>query len=233
MSQKDRYINDVLRRIFASEADRRLLESDLEAHFGDGEAAGETEAVIIARLGSPEEVAASFVAGLETRSAGFWIRVFAFATDVAAMMWLTLPLLGGAMLLGAHHGDPPNLLFLAFLVPLAMWAIALGIFYFPVLEHHFGKTLGKHLLGLRVLSESRTRVTLGQAFLRRLSVYFEFLVLDALFVPFTEKKQRAFDMVAKTIVVRENPDVGSGWLISLLIIAIPPMLIAGWAFAVG
>ncbi len=42
-----------------------------------------------------------------------------------------------------------------------------------------------------------------EAFLRRLPFYFEIWPVDALFIPFTEKRQRAFDIVARTIVVRQ------------------------------
>ena len=61
-----------------------------------------------------------------------------------------------------------------------------------------GKTLGKYLLNIKVLNETGGEVGLGAAFIRRLSYYFEILAVDALFQPFTSKKQRAFDMVAKT-----------------------------------
>jgi uncharacterized RDD family membrane protein YckC len=42
-----------------------------------------------------------------------------------------------------------------------------------------------------------------ETFLRRISMYIKILTIDALFIPFNEKKQRAFDMVAKTVVIYE------------------------------
>ena len=229
-SQRERYVEDVMGRIF-SEEDQRRFADDLAAHFEDGAAAGESEAAIIARLGSPEEVAASFAAGLETHYAGFWIRSCAFLVDVATMAALVLPFFLAILVASLPvEGDLPEAVFLVLIVPVTLWAIALGIFYFPVLEYHYGKTLGKHLLGLRVLTDSGTRISLGQAFLRRLSSYFEFLVLDALFVPFNAKKQRAFDMVAKTTVVRERTDVAAGWAISLAILMIPVIAILTLVF---
>ena len=42
------------------------------------------------------------------------------------------------------------------------------------------------------------------SFLRRLSYDFEIQPVDALFIPFTEKRQRAFDIVARTVVVHEG-----------------------------
>ncbi len=201
----DRYIAEVLENLFGSAADKERLASDLRAHFNDGRAAGESESEIVGRLGPPKEVAASFIEGSPTVYAGFWIRALAFVADGVFIAILIAPL-SCLVLFVLVWGDAAgsSLALLAITVPLALWALALLVFYFPILEHYFGCTLGKKLLGLRVETESRTRVSLGRAFLRRLSFYFEFLVLDALFVPFTEKKQRAFDLVAKTIVVREN-----------------------------
>ena len=46
-------------------------------------------------------------------------------------------------------------------------------------------------------------MSLEEAFLRRISMYLKILTIDALFIPFNAKKQRAFDMVAKTVVIYE------------------------------
>ncbi len=43
-----------------------------------------------------------------------------------------------------------------------------------------------------------------EGFIRRIPFYFRFLLIDALFVFFTSKHQRAFDMVAHTVVVRSG-----------------------------
>jgi uncharacterized RDD family membrane protein YckC len=71
-----------------------------------------------------------------------------------------------------------------------------------LLEGRFGYTPGKRLLGLRVLGEDQLPVGYKESVLRRLSFYFNILPVDALFIFFTAKKQRAFDIVARTIVVR-------------------------------
>jgi len=84
----------------------------------------------------------------------------------------------------------------------ALAALGIILGYFPLLEGRFGYTLGKHLFGLHVLTEEGLPVGYKEAFLRRLSYYFEMLPVDALFIPFTQKKQRAFDIVARTIVIK-------------------------------
>ena len=231
MSTMERYVRQVLDSIFASGDDKDRLEKDLRAHFEEGREAGDPDATIIQRMGPPEEVASSFMETIEPHYAGFWIRVLAFCSDVGAIATLTLPLFCVFLIWQPEestHG--PDLVFLLFLIPIGLWTLALWIFYFPVLEHRVGKTLGKHLLGLRVQTETRTRIGLGRAFLRRLSFYFEFLVLDALFIPFTEKKQRAFDIVARTLVLREKVPVGGiGWTLAVALTLIPVVMLFGVA----
>ena len=53
-----------------------------------------------------------------------------------------------------------------------------------------------------MLGEDQLPVGYKESVLRRLSFYFNILPVDALFIFFTAKKQRAFDIVARTIVVR-------------------------------
>ena len=85
----------------------------------------------------------------------------------------------------------------------AMWALGVGLLYFPLLEGRYGQTAGKRLLELRVLKESGLPIGYKEAFLRWLPYYFEMLPVDALFILFTARRQRAFDIVARTVVVRE------------------------------
>jgi hypothetical protein len=50
--------------------------------------------------------------------------------------------------------------------------------------------------------------------------------VDALFIPFTVKRQRAFDVVAHTVVVRESDDKGRRAVFALaLVIALPLVLL--------
>jgi uncharacterized RDD family membrane protein YckC len=81
--------------------------------------------------------------------------------------------------------------------------VDVAVLYFPILEGRFGRTLGKRLLKLWVLKQNGLPIGYTEAFLRRLSYYFEIMAVDALFIPFTPKRQRAFDIVARTVVIRE------------------------------
>lgn len=223
MSSVDRYVQQVMDRVYASVSDQARLEADLRASFEQGLAEGASEAAIRQRLGTPEEVAEAFMADVELEYAGFWERVVAFLADMALFIVACMPVLAVGFLIKLLN-DGETLAVSGILVIAAIGAIGLlvagvFIFYFPVLEHHFGATFGKWLMGLQVRTEAGAKIGLGAAFLRRISMYFEFLVLDALFVPFTEKKQRAFDIVAKTVVVRDpdRPARAGVWFLSLAV----------------
>ena len=221
MKPVERYIQDVMSNVFAAPEDRDRFEEDLRAHFAEAEASGESAAAVIEAMGAAEDVAAAFNAERQMRHAGFWQRAVAFAGDCGLLLLCGLPFMALALLsnLSLAEGGPTPL---SVVIPVAIVGcvlFGLFVFYFPLLEWRFGKTLGKHLLGLRAVRENGAPMSLGQAFVRRLSLYFEMLVIDALFIPFTDRKQRALDIIAKTVVARE-PGRGPrtlGYVVCLLL----------------
>ncbi len=231
MKPVDRYINDVMRNVFAAPADRERLEADLRAHFAEAEAKGEPVGRIIDGLGRPEEVAAAFNAERQIRYAGFWKRVVAFGGDCGLLLAVALPPLSLAVFLDARvvSPDTPSTGSTIALAALGVAVVGILVFYFPLLEARFGKTPGKHLLRIRVVRESGAPISLGQAFVRRLSLYFDVLMLDSLFIPFTRKRQRALDIVAQTIVAREpgEPARWWGYAVCLLLPAGSVLALAG------
>ena len=206
----DRYLKAVMHNVFASPQDRQRLETDLRAHFDEADAKGEPVGQILDGLGTPEEVAAAFNAERGIRYAGFWQRFTAFVGDCGLLVALSLPAVGVAVLVQTPSGSP-SVVSIAALVAAGLLALGLVVFYFPLLEARFGQTLGKHLMRIRVVRENGAAISLGQAFVRRLSLYFKFLVLDALLIPFTKQRQRALDIVAKTIVAGEPGESAPWW----------------------
>lgn len=210
MNEVDRYVRDVLRNIEAPPRERSRIEADLRAHLEEALRRGESPATVFARMGSAEEVAQELMAGVTLHYAGFWRRVIAFAVELAVILLVASPVFGLAVLLSSLVPREPSgwEYALGGVIIVAAWSAALmavGIFilYFPMLEGRFGQTLGKRLLGLRVVKETGTPIGYREAFLRRLPFYFDFIVLDALFIPFTARRQRAFDIIARTVVIRE------------------------------
>ena len=151
------------------------------------------------------------MAQLPRTYAGFWRRTAAFLIDAALI--LVFSAFAGGLFVLLSNMVPQNpvttaekvwqTVLILFMVVSANACIAMIMGYFPILEVRFGQTLGKRLLHLRVLTEDGLPIGAWQAFLRRLSFYFEIFPIDALFVPFTARRQRGFDILAHTIVVEE------------------------------
>ena len=127
-------------------------------------------------------------------------------------------------------GPDPELL--AIVAPRLQYldALAAGAYlgYFVCMHGWFGWTVGKRLMKIRVVSEDGGPISLGAAFIRRLPFYFELIWLDGIFALFTEKKQRAFDIVAKTLVVREPED--NPTIFHYLLCFAPWMVLLGFIF---
>lgn len=67
-----------------------------------------------------------------------------------------------------------------------------------VMEWRYGYTVGKYLNGLRVVRETGARISFGQSGVRQLPVFLQVGWVDAMFVLFTDKRQRAFELLSKT-----------------------------------
>jgi uncharacterized RDD family membrane protein YckC len=202
--------------------ERRAMMSDLRGHLADRVAAGEEEAEVVASMEPPEEYAVALVGDVPLHPAPLGRRVGAFLLDLALGVPLVMALFFGSVwLAGVTIPEWPAgmgamwLSGMRDMVALNSWVIlmlivglpaatapVLSIVYFPWAEAVWGTTVGKHLLGLCVVAENGTRVTWQKAIIRRIPFYFEFFLVDAVFAPFTQRRQRAFDLVARTLVVR-------------------------------
>jgi uncharacterized RDD family membrane protein YckC len=90
----------------------------------------------------------------------------------------------------------------AFLPVVAILVASCGlVIYTAVAEWRSGQTLGKRRYGLQVVQESGAPITLGQSVIRQLPLLLQMFWIDALFALFTERRQRAFELLSKTRVV--------------------------------
>jgi len=209
MNQTERYIDEVMRLLLATREERVRFETDLRAHFEDGLSRGQTALEIIGRMGTPETVAEAFNAERPLEHAGFRLRLAAFFADMSIFVLSAAPVALTAILI--ENKTVPGWVGMALM---GLWALAilgLSLTYFPLLEARFGKTLGKHIMRIRVVDESGRPLQLRQAIIRRLSFYFDLLAVDVIFIPFTDRKQRGLDILAKTIVVREPGETAPLW----------------------
>jgi uncharacterized RDD family membrane protein YckC len=209
MNQTDRYIEEVMRHLLATREERARFEADLRAHFEAAQAKGEIYLQIVEKLGTPEAVAEAFNAERPLEHAGFARRLAAFFADMSLLIAGAVPIGIVAVLTEAEM--IPKVPAIAALVLMGLALLGLSLIYFPLLEARFGRTLGKHIMRIRVVDESGRPIRLGQAIIRRLSYYFDLMAVDAIFIPFTDKKQRALDILAKTIVVKEPGEEAPAW----------------------
>lgn len=141
------------------------------------------------------------------RYAGLVRRTAAIIVDaivLTAAFWaggLVIGALTGGLVSGGFEltGIP------AFVAMLASLSIGFG--YFILLEERYGRTLGKRLLGLRVLNEDGTPITMGTSIVRnvlRVADGLFFYAVGAVVMLVSGKKQRLGDHVADTVVVRSK-----------------------------
>jgi uncharacterized RDD family membrane protein YckC len=86
-------------------------------------------------------------------------------------------------------------------------ALVLFFVYYVVCEGVFGRTLGKRILGLRVVAEDGSPIYLGAAFLRNLLRIVDglfFYLVAAISVWSSPTRQRLGDRAAHTYVVLDN-----------------------------
>jgi uncharacterized RDD family membrane protein YckC len=196
----DLYIQSVTDQIPTGLPLRDQIAMELRAHITERMAHGQPLNEILRQLGDPQRLAESYLASVPLTAAPNFARLVAKVIDagivcliagmIAALMWLAwetrvvgpdvFPWLPVVCILGSIFG----------FIGYTIWA-----------EYSFGRTLGKKLMGIRVVRESGARISLGQAFLRQLPFFAQFFFIDALFVLFTEKHQRAFELITKTRAV--------------------------------
>jgi uncharacterized RDD family membrane protein YckC len=145
----------------------------------------------------------------ETHWGGFFRRFWAFGLDVIVIAALSIVMssmcyIGYKVGLAAHsrtlsleHSTP--------LVVLLTWAsLGLATAYFVVFHGIGGKTIGKWLLGLRVVGADRSPISYRRAFLRWLGlVGFAPVLLGFLWILWSREKRGWHDFLARTWVIRD------------------------------
>lgn len=192
----DSYVDRVLDALPRATPRREQIALELRGHIAERQAAGQTEQDVLRQLGDPVQLAESYLTAVPLVSASFLSRAGAKIIDVVAVVACLIPLVALAWIV-----LPPEIGPLALLLGIvaASWSFAV---YTIVGEHLMGQTLGKYLFGLRVVRESGAHIGLGQAIVRQLPMFLEVFGIDVLFALFTERSQRAFELLSKTRVVR-------------------------------
>ncbi|MFL6518461.1 MAG: RDD family protein, partial [Bacillus sp. (in: firmicutes)] len=154
---------------------------------------------------TPEFVSIQFqIAGLGSRSAAFIID---------QLLLMTFNILSVILLFFVLDGmSKMEFIFIGNSLPIAITIIALFLVnwgYFFVFEFFSGgRTIGKKLMGIRVIQENGHSITLLSSFIRNLIRIIDSLptayFLGVIMIFFHSKHKRLGDLVAGTIVVHER-----------------------------
>ncbi len=201
MTTFDRYVEQVLDRIPHHLPLRDQVAQDLRSTFADRQRLGQSAEEAIRQLGDPTTLAESYLAAVPMTPAPFMARVGAKLLD-AVLYGLLLPIPAIVYVRATHAGSDAaagNIAAILLIVLIAMgfWLLS------AVAEARYSRTPGKKLLGLYVARESGARISFGQAMVRQLPAFLNILFIDALFALFTERHQRAFELLSRTRTVRD------------------------------
>jgi uncharacterized RDD family membrane protein YckC len=202
MTPADDYINRVLEHLPRGTPLREQIAMELRGNIADRLESGQSVEDVLRQLGNPTTLAESYLSAVPLVSATFLQRGIAKLIDVIVVVLTILVFVGLPILLVASYKEWPVLLgFGMFLMVLAA-SFGFGL-YTIVAEHRLGYTLGKRALGLRVVRESGAPIGLGQSVVRQLPMFLQVYWIDVLFALFTDKSQRAFELLSKTRVVTD------------------------------
>lgn len=135
--------------------------------------------------------------------AGFWIRFWAYTIDLLIISALSgifiKPIFRVANLAVTN---PPFLLF----TPFKLTLLLLFLLYFTLMTKFFGQTVGKMIMGIKVLPQDGVKLTWDTIIFREIIGRFisKVLLLPYLLVLFMPKKEALHDLFANTYVVHEN-----------------------------
>ena len=191
MNAEEAYVGQVLARLPRVSALQSQVAMELRSHIAERVEHGQTVDVALRQLGDPITLAESYLAAIPLVPATFWRRGAAKTLDFFAFVVVCLPIV---YLLWRFVP------FVFVLMTIVLFLVA-GSLYPLIAEYIWGETLGKHLLGLRVVRESGGRISFGQSVVRQLPMALQVFWIDVLFALFTEKHQRAFEVLSKTRVV--------------------------------
>jgi uncharacterized RDD family membrane protein YckC len=195
MSVEQSYIDRVIAELPQDARLRNQVAMELRTHIGERVEHGHSMQEALEQFGDPVVLAESYLTAIPLIAASFWSRAAARILDVAAFAVVGAPIVW----LVAR-----NTAFVVVWMAIAL-LLSCAALYPLIAEYFFGKTLGKHLMGLRVVRESGARISFGQSVVRQLPVFLDIFWIDVLFALFTEKHQRAFEILSKTrVVAMEN-----------------------------
>ncbi len=131
-------------------------------------------------------------------------RILAHLIDLVLLSFFLFPV-KFLFKIDAVFGDFGGLFFLK---PSSMFYYGIILAYFLLMEGKAGYTAGKYILDLKVTDISGNKATMNQVLIRNIMRVIDFLpflyIVGLISIAVNKDRQRIGDIVAKTIVVKEN-----------------------------
>ena len=196
----DLYVQSVIDQVPPGLPLRDQIAIELRSHIAERVEHGQPLDQVLRQLGDPLTLAESYLAAVPLQSARLLPRLAAKLIDVAAAVALVVTASAALWtVVGPERA--------VFLPVLCIFGGVVGfVAYTVIAEHRYGRTIGKRLMGIQVVRESGARISLGQSLLRQLPFFGQFFFIDALFALFTERRQRAFELLTRTRTVTDSYD---------------------------
>ena len=195
----DQYVQAVLAHMPAATPRREQIGTELRGHINERLANGMPLDEVLRQLGDAAALAESYLAEVPLAVPPHGRRLLAKIVDTVLIVSLFVAIIYPAAAFTAFNiGE--EYVWLALIVSVFV-AGTIAASYNVVLEWHYGYTPGKYVCGLRVVRESGARISFGQSLVRQLPVFLQVAWIDAGFVLFTDRRQRAFELLSKTRVV--------------------------------
>lgn len=137
--------------------------------------------------------------------AGIGSRITAFIIDLILIFGIATLTLGvGLFFTGAGFSVGPER-FMNVLIPIYFILLFLGSTYFVFLEGFAGKTVGKMIVGIKIIRDDGESMRLWEAFVRWLGYFVSafFIFIGFIWAIFDSKSQAWHDKFAGTYVVKE------------------------------
>ncbi|MGG0656338.1 RDD family protein [Rummeliibacillus pycnus] len=159
-----------------------------------------SEAIDVRTL-SPEPIQVKKVIDYHLKSAGFWTRFWAYLIDLIIISSLTAITVKPLFLFTGWEDIK--------IMYIAPYGFATGIIfygYFVIMTKIWGQTVGKMVLGIRVVSENEQPLTWGTVLFREWIGRFISVTIKLLYIvtAFTPNHKAIHDYIADTRVVHEG-----------------------------
>jgi uncharacterized RDD family membrane protein YckC len=146
------------------------------------------------------------VGGQPTGYAGFWIRLVAYLLD-AILLNIVFGIIAAILGINLIPADPATIdaEYMGKMGSLELVAVVVTWLYFALMESSArGATVGKLILGLRVVDDQGARISFlratGRFFAKIISAVI--LLIGYIMAAFTDRKRALHDIIAGTLVVK-------------------------------